>query len=58
MEHEMIAVPANLVQAIGAYLAQRPYREVVEVLGALAQCQPVKAPAPPPEAVPAGIPPL
>ena len=29
------SIPASLVRAIGNYLAERPYREVVELLNAL-----------------------
>lgn len=46
-----LLVPTELVQAIGAYLIQRPYVEVHGFIAALQQCQPGQMePSPTPDA--------
>lgn len=45
---EILIIPLDLVQAIGTYLVQRPYAEVVQLIDALQRLQP--APQRPPDA--------
>lgn len=46
---KMVLVPAELLQATVQYLAQRPYREVAQLVPQLMACK--EAPEPTPEAV-------
>jgi hypothetical protein len=41
---KMVLVPADLLQALGAYLIERPYKEVFGFIGALQSCKPVPEP--------------